>query len=212
MAILYHQLPGASAQASEVLNNGVWLLLMNVITCNQQLCQNVANWRFWKENKSMCIMIPSSINGNSRWYWNWSIHQSWYWKQGPRLHNVFLYVWPLSESSSWLSPYKRFTVSRRMNTATFTWLPLTHLSQCRIYASLNWVIIVPGNGLSPFRRQAITWTNTELLLIGSLGTNFSESRIKLKSFSFIKMHLKMSSAKWCPFCPGGDELKVTRYT
>ena len=53
MAILYHQLPGASAQASEVLKNGVWLLLMNVITCNQQLCQNVANWRFWKENKSI---------------------------------------------------------------------------------------------------------------------------------------------------------------
>ena len=107
---------------------------------------------------------------------------------------------------------KRFTVSRRMNTATFIWLPLTHHSQCRIYASLNWVIIVPGNGLSPFRRQAITCNNTELLLIGSLGTNFSERRIKLQSFSFIKMHLKMSSAKWCPFCPGGDELKVTRYT
>ena len=30
---------------------------------------------------------------------------------------------------------------------------------------------------------------------------------KYKSFSFMKMHLKISSAKWWPFCPEGDELK-----
>ena len=29
---------------------------------------------------------------------------------------------------------------------------------------------------------------------------------KYKNFSFRKMHLKISSAKWWPFCPGGDEL------
>ena len=31
-----------------------------------------------------------------------------------------------------------------------------------------------GNGLSPVRCQAITWTNTDLLSIGPLGTNFSD--------------------------------------
>ena len=30
------------------------------------------------------------------------------------------------------------------------------------------------NGLSPGRRQAIIWTNAGMLLIGPLGTNFSE--------------------------------------
>ena len=30
------------------------------------------------------------------------------------------------------------------------------------------------NGLSPGRRQAIIWTNAGILLIGTLGTNFSE--------------------------------------
>ena len=35
---------------------------------------------------------------------------------------------------------------------------LTHLSLVRIYASVNWVSISSGNGLSPVRRQAITWT------------------------------------------------------
>ena len=31
-----------------------------------------------------------------------------------------------------------------------------------IYASLNKVSISSGNGLSPVRRQAITWTNADL--------------------------------------------------
>ena len=41
---------------------------------------------------------------------------------------------------------------------------------------------------------------------GNLGTNFSEILIKIQNFSFTKMHLKILSAKWQPFCPGGDEL------
>ena len=75
---------------------------------------------------------------------------------------------------------------------------------------MNWVIIGSGNGLSPVRRQAITWTNADLLSIRPLGTNFSVIRIKIQNFSFTKMHLKLSSAKWRPFCPGGDELKSPR--
>ena len=71
---------------------------------------------------------------------------------------------------------------------------------------MNWVIIGSGNGLSPVRRQAITWTNADLLLIGPFGTNFNEIRIEIQNFSFTKMHLKRLSAKWRPFCPGGDEL------
>ena len=66
--------------------------------------------------------------------------------------------------------------------------------------------IGPGNGLSPFRRQAITWTNADLLSIGPLGTNFSEFLIEILTISFKEMCLKMSFAKWRPFCSGGDEL------
>ena len=51
------------------------------------------------------------------------------------------------------------------------------------------------NGLSPGRRQAIIWTNAGILLIRPLGTNFSEILGEIHSFSFSKMHLKMSSAK-----------------
>ena len=57
------------------------------------------------------------------------------------------------------------------------------------------------NGLLPGRRQAIIWTNAGILLIGTFGTNFSEILIKICTFSFKKIHLKMSG-KWRPFCLG----------
>ena len=56
------------------------------------------------------------------------------------------------------------------------------------------------------RRQAITWTNAGILLIGTLGTNYSEILIESHVFSFKKMHLKRSSAKWRPFCLGRNVL------
>ena len=66
----------------------------------------------------------------------------------------------------------------------------------------NLTIIGSDNGLSPGRRQAITWTNVGILLIGPLWTNFSERLIEIHTFSFNKIHLKMSSGKWRPFSLG----------
>ena len=40
-----------------------------------------------------------------------------------------------------------------------------------------------GNGLSPFQHQAIIWTNAGILLVGPLGTNFSEFLIGIQQFS-----------------------------
>ena len=64
------------------------------------------------------------------------------------------------------------------------------------------------NGLSPSRRQAIIWTNAGILLIRPLGTNVNEMLIEILTFSFMKMRLKVSSAKWRPFCLG---LNVLNY-
>ena len=64
----------------------------------------------------------------------------------------------------------------------------------------NLTIIAPDNGLSPGRRQAIIWTNAGILLIWPRGPNFSEVLIGIQAFSFKKVHLKISSAKWRPFC------------
>ena len=47
---------------------------------------------------------------------------------------------------------------------------LNQLPLCRIYASVNSVNIVSGNGLLPVWRQAITRINHDLLPIGPIGT------------------------------------------
>ena len=71
-------------------------------------------------------------------------------------------------------------------------------------------ILVSDNGLSPSRCQAIIWTNAGILLIGPLGTNFSEIAIEIDIFSFKKMHLKMSSGNWQPSCLGLNVLMCTQ--
>ena len=65
----------------------------------------------------------------------------------------------------------------------------------------NLTIIGSDNGLAP--------TSAGILLIRTLGTNFSEIFSEVHAFSFKRMHFKMSSAKWRPFCLG---LNVLSYT
>ena len=87
---------------------------------------------------------------------------------------------------------------------------LTHLPLVpHIYASVNWVIIGSGNGMSPVRRQAIIWTNAGLLSIELLGTSFSEIGIGILSFSCKKMHLKMSSAQEAAILSRRRWVKIT---
>ena len=74
------------------------------------------------------------------------------------------------------------------------WGRVTHICVSKL------TIIGSDNGLSPGQRQAIIWVNAGVLLIGPLGTNFSEISIEIYTFSFKKMHFKMSSWKWRPFC------------
>ena len=79
---------------------------------------------------------------------------------------------------------------------------LTHWGRVTHICVSKLTIIGPDNGLSPGRRQAIIWTNAAELLIQTLGTNFSEFFSEIHALSFKKMHLKMLSAKWHPFCLG----------
>ena len=79
---------------------------------------------------------------------------------------------------------------------------LTHWGRVTHICVGNLTIIGSDNGLSPGRRQAIIWTNAGILLIGPLETNFSEIWIAIETFSLRKMHLKMASGKWRPFCLG----------
>ena len=78
-------------------------------------------------------------------------------------------------------------------------LILTHWGRATHICIGKLTTIGSDNGLSPGRRQAIIWTNAGILLIGPWGTNFSEIVVSIQTFSFKKMHLKMSFAKWRPF-------------
>ena len=82
-------------------------------------------------------------------------------------------------------------------TASLThWGRVTHICVSKL------TIIDSDNGLSPGRRQAIIWTNAGILLIQTLGANFSDILSEIHAFSFKIMHLKMLSAKWRLFCIG----------
>ena len=85
---------------------------------------------------------------------------------------------------------------------------LTHWGRVTHICVSDLTIIGSDNGLSPYRRQAIIWTNAGILIIGPLGTNFSEILIEILTFSFKKMHLKVPSAKRRPFCLGLNVLTL----
>ena len=103
------------------------------------------------------------------------------------------------------------------------WGQVTHICVSKLTTTIG-----SDNGVSPGRRQAVIWTNDGILLIGHLGTNFSEILIGIHismvscqkgptrhayawqigpfwqdTFDvFIKKCIKTLSAKWRPFCPG----------
>ena len=79
---------------------------------------------------------------------------------------------------------------------------LSHWGRVTHICVIKLTIIGSDNCLLPGRRQAIIWTNAGILLIGPLRTNLIEILIEIQTFSFKKMHLKMSSVKWRPFCLG----------
>ena len=79
---------------------------------------------------------------------------------------------------------------------------LTHWGRVTHICVSKLTIIDSDNGLLPRRHQAIIWTNAGILLIEPLGTIFSQILVETHTFSFKKMHLKMSSGKCQPFCLG----------
>ena len=71
-------------------------------------------------------------------------------------------------------------------------------------------IIGSYNGLLPGQRQAIIWTNAKILLIQTLGINFSEILSYIDTFSFKRLHFKnvVWEFKYRPFCLGLKFLNV----
>ena len=100
-----------------------------------------------------------------------------------------------------LTTWPYWPLSKEVTCSLTHWGRVTHICVNKL------TIIGSDDGLSPGRRQAIIWTNDGLLLIGPLGTNFSEILIEILTFSFKKMRLEVLSAKRGPFCLGLNVLK-----
>ena len=131
-----------------------------------------------------------------------NLNQSW---------NIFVVDWILGNKFQWnYNPNSNILIQQNalqdvaseMAAICIRLIVLTHWGRGTHICVVKLSIIGSDNGLSPGRRQALIWTNAAILLIGPLGTNFSEILIGIQTFSFKKMHLKMSSAKWRPFCLG----------
>ena len=132
------------------------------------------------------------------WYQEPGHHQAWYWPlsfslQMPGIDNILKNL--VVQSPTW----------RQISCCP----PLTHWGRVTHICVSKLTIIGSDNGLSPGRRQAIIWTNAGILLIRPLGTNFNEMLIEILTFSFMKMRLKVSSAKWRPFCLGLNVLNIS---
>ena len=84
---------------------------------------------------------------------------------------------------------------------------LTHWGRVTHICVGKLTTIGSNNGLSPGRWQTIIGTNAGILLIRTLGTNFSEILSEIEAFLFKKRHLKISSAKWWQFCLGLNVLR-----
>ena len=145
------------------------------------------------------------------------------------IFNQLPHIFNICGRASLPETYTWFVISQNLSWETYHRVSFTLLPYFSMYALTIWgrvthicvskqTIIGSDNGLSSGRRQAIIWTNVAILLIRTLGTNFSEIlRIELTyqllnfhfreilmfycpgslfyTFSFKKMHLKMSSAK-----------------
>ena len=107
-------------------------------------------------------------------------------------------AWAYSEQEIENGPWSFFL----QNGCLLHLVALTHWGRVTHICISKLTIIGSHNGLSPGRREAIIWTSVGILLIRPLGANFSEILIEIYTFSFRKMHLKMSSGKWQPFCLG----------
>ena len=113
---------------------------------------------------------------------------------GPKLEASFTIFFSLY--SKFHGNHKMF-LAQMYNNYHFKNLHMTHWGQLKHMCVSKLTII--GSDVVTWTAPAI-WTDARILLIGPSGTNFSGILIEIHTFSFKKMHLKMSSRKWLPFC------------
>ena len=144
------------------------------------------------EGQFVCRSTTLSVYLHFRANWSW--HQTCFfymitfWLCSMEQHPVLRILWLIRMKTAGIYGY------RSGPDALTHWGRVTHICVSKLS------IIGSDDGLSLGQRQAIIWTKAGILLFLPLGTNFNEMLIEIHTFSVKKMHLKMSSAKWQPFC------------
>ena len=133
--------------------------------------------RHWYENNDTFHVPQAHYYGSFSWSHVILLHKALLW-----------YIW------LWLLGYCKYQVkkcdSRFPRTPRFPHLFKVYmdynahnsLRPSDAYMRRKLTIIGSDNGLSPGRRQAIIWTSAGILLIGPLGTNFSQILIGIQFF------------------------------
>ena len=170
-------------------------------------------WRYGSRPKVVIHDIPWSLSGEYLYQaWKWSLQ----WKESYRtvryasrskfvIHENMTYIGLHSLSAECLYQlWKESLQWRRCYEADM--ISLSHF-----FLANSWTDDLEeiGHGQKSFymtrllrRRQAIIWTNAGMLLIWPIGTIFSETLSEIYIFSLKRIHLKMPSGHWRPFCLG----------
>ena len=148
------------------------------------------------------MLVYSTRSANKHWRSRHTLLNAFDWQEAMKFITSTMLLLNLGQCASTRTVYRSdFRHAWKFSTL---WGRVTH----RPIWIGNLTIIVSDNGLSPGRRQAIIWTSAGILFIGPKGTKFHEILIETHTFSFKTMHLKMSSAKWRPFCLGLNVLML----
>ena len=154
----------------------------------------------------MCYLTPlmlSCLNAAKQFYLN-ETYSQWICELNWQLWFAFDTSdwWIFHRRCRWLA-WRVWWHALAFITHVITWCICSRLTHICVG---NLTIIGSDNGLAPTRDVNIISTNAGILLIGSLGTKFSEISIGIQTFIFKKLHLKTSSAKWRLFCLSLNEL------
>ena len=130
----------------------------------------------------------------------------WIWSDGQALFQTMCSTTLLVSDESFISrttqcPNAKRDIAPLLTQLSYVPFALTHWGRVMHICVNKLTIIGSDNVLSPGQRQAIIWTKAGILSIGPLGTNFDEILIKIQTFSFKEMHLKMSSGNGGHFVP-----------
>ena len=187
------------------------LLCLNLLRPRDAYMRQLYN-HHWFRQWLVAWSAPSHYLNRCWHIVNWTLWHTFWWHppeqpslshRAPRVHKLgIIQSWPTLIGQTVTGEIITSEYFRKCFNQGVVCCVLTHWGRETHICVSNLTIIGSDNTLSPGRRQAIIWNDAGILLIGPLGTNVNETSIEIHTFSFKKIHVKLLSGKWRPFCLG----------